>query len=88
VHDLLADLLLEAMYLALWLSLPPLGVAMLVALAIGLVQSLTQLSEPALNAIPRALAVGVSLALTGGWIGGQLGAFTTRLFKLLPELVR
>jgi flagellar biosynthetic protein FliQ len=88
VHDLWVAALTEALYLALWLSLPTLGVGLAVALVVGLLQSMGQLAEPALNAIPRALAVGLTLAVAGAWMGTQLSAFAARLLHALPEYVR
>jgi flagellar biosynthesis protein FliQ len=63
-------------------------VAFVVALLLGIVQSFTQLTEPTLNAIPRALAVFFTLGLAGIWMGHQLTAFTGKLLQSLPELVR
>ena len=88
MHDLLTNTLTEALYLAMWVSLPAVGVAFVVALLLGLVQSFTQLSEPTLNAIPRALAVFFTLGVAGVWMGHQLSAFTGKLLHALPELVR
>lgn len=79
---------LEALYLVLRLSLPALGVAFLLALLIGFVQSLTQLREPALNAIPRLLGVSLVLLLSAGVLGGQLLGFASRVYRALPELVQ
>jgi flagellar biosynthesis protein FliQ len=88
VHDLLLSTLTEALYLALWISLPALAVGLVVAVTVSLLQAFSQLAEPVINAIPRSLAVGLSLALAGSWMGGQLAAFAARIFQALPELVR
>jgi flagellar biosynthesis protein FliQ len=79
---------LDALYLVLRLSLPALAVAFLVALAIGFLQALTQLREPALNAIPRLLGVGLVLALSASLWASELTGFAGRLYRALPELVR
>jgi len=78
---------LDALYLALRLSLPCLGVAFVVALLVGLLQMLTQLREPVLNAIPRLLSVGLVLALSFGALGAELVSFTARLYQDLPNLL-
>lgn len=83
----LADVALDAMYLALRLALPLLGVAFVIALVIGLVQLLTQLREPALAAVPRLIGVGLVLALSFGVMSSELRGFATRLYRALPELV-
>jgi len=79
---------LAALQLALRLSLPALGVAFLVAALVGFVQTLTQLREPALNAIPRLLSVALLLVLSAGTLSGQLVAFASGVYRALPELVR
>lgn len=81
-------LALDALYLALRLSLPVLGVAFVVALLMGFVQTLTQLREPALNAIPRLVSVTLVVALSAGAFGDQLVRFADRLYRSLPELVQ
>jgi flagellar biosynthetic protein FliQ len=81
-------LALDALYLGLELSLPALAAAWLVAALLGFLQSVTKLSEPALAAIPRAVSVLVVLALSATWMAGELGSFTTRLLRSLPDLVR
>ena len=78
---------LDALYLALRLSLPCLGVAFVVALLVGLLQMLTQLREPVLNAIPRLLSVGLVLALSFGALGAELVSFAARLYQDLPNLL-
>jgi type III secretory pathway component EscS len=79
---------LDALYLALRLSLPALGVAFLVALLIGFVQTLTQLREPVLSAIPRLLGVSLVLLLSASAVGGELVGFASRIYRALPELVQ
>lgn len=78
---------LDALYLALRLSLPCLGVAFVAAALVGLVQLLTQLREPVLNAIPRMLGVGLVLALSFSAFAGELLGFAGRLYRDLPTLV-
>jgi flagellar biosynthetic protein FliQ len=79
---------LAAFELTLRLALPILGAAFAVACAIALLQALFRLTEPALNAIPRALITLLVLGAIGPWLSGQLVAYTLRLFRALPELVR
>lgn len=82
-----AAVALDAMYLALRLALPLLGVAFVVAAVMGVVQLVTQLREPVLNALPRLLGVGLVLALSFGTLARELVGFTERLYRALPELL-
>jgi flagellar biosynthetic protein FliQ len=86
--DTALALSLDALYLALLVSLPALAVAWTLSGTLAFLQSLTKLSEPALTAIPRALAVALSLGLSGVWMAGELTGFTKRLLEALPDLVR
>jgi flagellar biosynthesis protein FliQ len=81
-------LALDALYLGLALSLPALAAAWLVSALLGFLQSVTKLGEPALSAIPRAVSVLIVVALSATWMAGELGRFTERLLRSLPELVR
>ena len=81
-------LALDALYLALLMALPALLVAWMVSGGVAFLQSLTKLQEPALNAIPRVLAVALALALWGSWAGAELVSFADRVLRALPELVR
>lgn len=82
-----ASALVDALYLALWVSLPVLCTAFVVSGLAGALQAFAKLNEPALNAIPRSLAVGLSLALSGAWMADELQAFAGRLLGALPSLV-
>ena len=79
---------LGALDLVLRLALPVVGAALAASLAIALLQSLFQLHEGVLNAIPRALVTTLVLAAVGPWLAGELVQYTASLFRALPELVR
>ncbi len=76
----------EALYLVLLVSAPPLLVSLLVGLVISLFQATTQLQDHTLAFVPKLVAVLATLAVTGPWIGQQLGRFTQALLLTLPML--
>jgi len=78
----------EALYLVLRVSAPVLGVSLLVGLAVGLLQAVTQVQEHTLAFVPKLLAVGATLALAGGWMGAEIVRYTDHLLRALPLLVR
>ena len=82
----LGPIILEALRLSLTLSLPVLGVALVVGAGVGLLQAATQLSEPSINAIARLLAGGLVLAFSARWMGAELVRYTTTLWQALPSL--
>lgn len=77
----LSRLAAEALLLALVLSIPVLAASALVGVLVSIFQSASQISEPVMAHLPRLLLVAVVLALTGPWVGSELVAFATRVFR-------
>jgi flagellar biosynthetic protein FliQ len=78
----------EALYLTLLVSAPVLAVSMIVGLITSVLQAATQVQEQTLSFVPKLLAVFITLALLGPWIGAQLVRFTGALFENFPQMVR
>lgn len=72
--------LTRALFLVLWLSMPPIIVAAVVGTLFSLLQALTQIQEQTLSFAIKLIAVGVTLLLTARWIGGELYLFTLNIF--------
>jgi type III secretion HrpO family protein len=70
----------NALLLTVLLSLPAVGVAALVSLIMALFQAATQVNDMTIAHLPRFVAVSVTLALSGAWMGAELLAFATRVF--------
>jgi flagellar biosynthetic protein FliQ len=77
----------EALWLAVLLSGPILGVALAIGLAIGVIQAATQIQEMTLSFIPKLGAVAAVIFLAGPWMLGLIVTFTQRLFFEIPGLV-
>ena len=77
----------QAMMAAAKLAAPVLITSLLVGLMVGLVQSATQLNEPTLAFVPKFIAVGGVLLLSGGWMMQEMVSFTEGLFESIPRLV-
>jgi len=69
----------EALLLAVGVSLPLVAVAALVGLFVAVVQAATQIQDITLAHLPRFLAVAVTLAALGPWMGRQIAAFALRV---------
>ena len=80
-------LALQTMIVALKLAAPVLITALVVGLGVSLIQSVTQIQESTLSFVPKALAVGVVLLLTGHWMLNVLVSFTTQLYTSVPSLL-
>jgi flagellar biosynthetic protein FliQ len=78
---------LQAMLIAFELAAPTLLTAMLVGFAISLVQSATQIQEFTLSFVPKAIAVGIALLLSGRWMMHAMVTFTQQLFSHIPSLI-
>ena len=72
----------EAMLLALLVSGPPLLAALLVGVATGLLQAITQVQEPTVGVVPRVAAVLAALLFAGPWIGARLLRFAAAALQL------
>lgn len=83
----LTRLAAETLYLVLLVSAPVLIVSLAVGLTVGLVQAVTQVQEQTLSFVPKLVAVGITLAVGGAWMGGQLVRFTDALWQQIPLLV-
>jgi len=77
----------EALLTVVILALPPLGVALLVGLFIGILQATTQVQEQSLAFVPKIIAVLVTLAITAPWIIRVMTGFTTKVFGRLPDVL-
>ena len=78
----------QALYLVLWLSLPPIIVGALVGTLFALFQALTQIQEQTLSFGIKLVAVTVTLVLTARWIGGEMFNFGVQIFDALALVGR
>jgi flagellar biosynthesis protein FliQ len=73
--DIVAQLFREGMVLLGVVGGPLIGALLVVGLVVGVLQSATQIQEPAVGAVPRILTVlGVSVAI-GPWMVERLARF-------------
>jgi type III secretion protein S len=73
--------LVQALYLTLLLSMPTILVAAIVGTLFSLLQALTQIQEQTLSFAVKLIAVGVTLFLTAGWVGGEMMNYTLSIFN-------
>lgn len=76
---------LDIVQFAIWTVLtacgPAVAVAMLVGIAIALVQALTQVQEITLTFVPKIIAIMLVVSFTGPFIGSQISSFTNVIFE-------
>ena len=78
----------QALYLVLWLSLPPIIVGSVVGTLFSLFQALTQIQEQTLSFGIKLIAVSATILITARWVGGEMFNFTVQIFDSIPSLGR
>ena len=78
----------QGMVLVVMLSAPALLVAVLVGVLISLLQALLQVQDQTLPFAIKLVAVGMTLAMTGRWIGVELIQFTSQALNLIATVGR
>ncbi|MGQ7297330.1 flagellar biosynthetic protein FliQ [Quadrisphaera sp. KR29] len=81
------DIAVQAMIIAAKLAAPMLLVALSIGFIVSLFQSVTQIQEPTLSFVPKAIGVAVVLVLSGSWMLAEMNEFTTGLFERIPALL-
>jgi flagellar biosynthetic protein FliQ len=84
----LGEVVREAIILSAVLCLPVLAVATAIGTAIAVLQAATQIQEQTLTLLPKLLAVGLMVALFGGFALGLCGSLLERVVRQLPQIVR
>lgn len=80
------DLGRQALWVAVLISAPLLGVALAVGLVIGILQAATSINEMTLSFIPKLMALSLALAMFGGWQLVTLVDFARNIFQRIPTL--
>lgn len=83
--DAVLSLMSELLKLGLMLSLPLLGVILVVGLAISVLQVVTQVQDPSIAFIPKLILFVIVLALLAPWMLNKLTGFGTAMFARLAQ---
>ena len=76
-----------ALEVALMIGGPLLVAVLAVGVAVGVLQAATQINEPTVAFVAKAIALAGMLAAAGGWLLGRLVDFTIALIQRIPFLV-
>ena len=77
-----------ALWVALKVAAPLLGIALAVGVVVSLFQAMTSIQEMTLSAIPKMLAVAAVLLLLSPWILQMLTDFSTEIFRAIATVSR
>jgi flagellar biosynthetic protein FliQ len=83
--DVATGLLSELLKLALLLSLPLLGVILVVGLLISVLQVVTQIQDPSISFVPKLVLFGIALALLAPWMISKLTSYGIASFSRLAQ---
>lgn len=72
----------QALWAALLIGGPPLGLLLVVGLTVSILQALTQVQEPSVAFVPKLVSVAVLLAVGAPAATGIMQAFAQRIFAL------
>ncbi|WP_280188227.1 flagellar biosynthesis protein FliQ [Delftia sp. PS-11] len=75
----------EALMLLLMISMPVLGVVMVVGMAVSIFQAVTQVQEATLAFVPKLIAAVVVFAIAGPWMLASLVDFIRRTIESIPQ---
>lgn len=82
--DLALDLGRQALMLMMIISLPLLGVALVVGVLISLVQAVTQIQEMTLSFVPKVIAMAVAASLMMPYLLQLMMEYTTEMLGSMP----
>ena len=81
------DLALTAMLMGAMLAAPILITSLVVGFLISLFQSITQIQEVTLTFVPKTVAVGIALYISGYWMLQTLVTTTQDMMARIPALL-
>jgi flagellar biosynthetic protein FliQ len=68
------------------LAAPMLLTALVIGLAVSLIQSITSIQEMTLTFVPKMAGVALAIVLCGHWMLSTLVGFTDQHFAMIPQL--
>ncbi|MGN6124032.1 MAG: flagellar biosynthesis protein FliQ [Sphingomonas oligoaromativorans] len=80
-----AEFAKASLVLTLTLAGPMLLASLVVGVAVGLFQALTQVQESTLTFVPKIVAILVVTAITGPFVGAQISSFSNVVFQRIQN---
>ncbi|MBI5399462.1 flagellar biosynthesis protein FliQ [Candidatus Saganbacteria bacterium] len=87
-QDFAVQVLYQGVITTLMISMPTVGVGLLVGFIISLFQAVTQIQEQTLTFVPKVIAVFLVLVLTAPWVSSIMVDFTVTLWSMIPGMAR
>ncbi|MEZ6190846.1 MAG: flagellar biosynthesis protein FliQ [Phycisphaerales bacterium] len=74
------DIVRETLMLMLLLSMPILAAALVIGLAVSLLQAVTQVQEQTLSFVPKIIGMGLAAIFVLPWITNEIMDFAVKMF--------
>jgi len=84
----MVNITIEALWLVMLLSAPPIIAASAVGLLVAIIQTATQLQEQTLQYTLKFFAIVLTIFLTASLLAGSLYRFGDAIFSTFPAMVR
>ena len=86
-QDFVIGLARQAVEMTLLISLPMLGIGLVVGLVVSIFQAATQIQEMTLTFVPKIVAVLLGLLLFAPWMMKKMTGFTEYIITTIPQLM-
>ena len=86
--DLVGQIARDAIEITLFLSIPILGVGLVVGLLVSLFQAVTQIQEATLIFVPKIIVVFLMLLILSPWMMRKMMFYTEQLIVNLPQYAK
>ncbi|WP_035067811.1 flagellar biosynthesis protein FliQ [Nitratidesulfovibrio termitidis] len=78
----------QSIEIALLISLPMLGVGLVVGVVVSIIQAATQIQEMTLSFIPKIVSIFLALLISFPWIMDKMITYTREVFLSIPNYIR
>ncbi len=87
-QDMVVGFARNAVEITLLISLPMLGLGLIVGLLVSIFQAVTQIQEMTLTFVPKIIAVLLGLLFTFPWMMNKMVDYTRDLIVNLPQFIK
>ncbi len=87
-QDMVVGMARNAVELTLMISLPMLGLGLIVGLLVSIFQAVTQIQEMTLTFVPKIIAVLIGLLLAFPWMMNKMVDYTRDIIVNIPLFIR
>ncbi|MBZ2173164.1 flagellar biosynthesis protein FliQ [Nitratidesulfovibrio sp. SRB-5] len=78
----------QSIEIALLISMPMLGVGLVVGVVVSIIQAATQIQEMTLSFIPKIVSIFLALLISFPWIMDKMITYTREVFLNIPNYIR